>query len=118
MAYKETDKAKSHLYGTPKWVLDRYLPKEYLDVAPFPWDKSKWDGLEDDWDEKLVNYCNPNFDGLARNWSKKVHLEAVQKHKKVVLMFPILAKTQKTRDVRTSNFPPELRRDLCSEVQW
>ena len=71
------NQSKGVVYGTPKWVIDEYLPKEYLDVAPYPWNKEKWNGLTMDWSENLVNYCNPPFRDLCKGWSKKNNQEAL-----------------------------------------
>ncbi len=99
------NKAKGTTYGSPQWLVEKYLPKKYFDVAPYPWNPDTWNGLTYQWPDKVC-YCNPPFNGLSRGWSKKIKAEAL-KGTKIVLLMPVRSGSKYTR---TDLLP------LCSHI--
>ena len=103
MAYIQ--QAKSTIYGTPSWVINKYLPSDYFDTAPYPWkpDKLKepgtlqnWDGLRDSWKFDVLNFCNPPFQDLYKGWAKKIKSEALL-GKQFFLIMPMRTGAKYTR---------------------
>ena len=90
------NRSKGTIYGTPAWISKKYLPSKYLDVAPYPWDKTVWNGLTHAWSSTQVNYCNPPFGDLSKGWSQKVKKEA-EFGKRICLMMPIRSGSKYTR---------------------
>jgi len=85
-------KAKGTVYGTPQWILDKYLPKTYMDVAPHPWNRENWNGTLDPWSDSQVNFCNPPFKDLAKHWAIKIKKES-DLGKKILLLMPVRTST-------------------------
>ena len=91
-------KSKGTVYGTPTWILDKYLPATYKDVAPHPFQPEIWNGLTMDWAETPnVNYCNPPFQDLARKWADVIKNESL-KGKLICLLMPARTSSNYTRE--------------------
>ena len=91
-------KSKGTVYGTPQWILKKYLPATYFDVAPHPWMPDKWNGLTMDWKAPpSVNFCNPPFQDLARHWADKIKKESLM-GKKICLLMPARTSSKYTRE--------------------
>ena len=78
-------------WGTPKMIREKYLPREYFDVAPYP--RNGYDAFRDSWSKTLPNYCNCPYQDLYRmkgsqdSWSKLIDRKAKLGYK-IILLLP------------------------------